>query len=98
MSVGMAFMSAHAACEPLAAGEPAKSSSNRVMSHDALRGFDMLWIIGGSGVSKAMNAWTGGPRLGWLTEQFAPVDWNGFPFEDLFFPLFLFISGVTMPF
>jgi predicted acyltransferase len=94
----MASMPTHAASDSLAAAEPAKSSSNRLMSLDALRGFDMLWIIGGSAVIKSLNAWKGGPFLGRLTEQFAHVEWNGFHFEDLIFPLFLFISGVTMPF
>jgi predicted acyltransferase len=90
-------MLAHGTGESLAAGGTAKPTSKRVMSLDALRGFDMLWIIGGSAVIKGLNVWQGG-RLGWLTEQFEHVEWDGFHLEDLIFPLFLFISGVTMPF
>ena len=33
-----------------------------------------------------------------LATQMYHVDWNGFHFMDLIFPLFLFISGVTYPF
>ena len=71
---------------------------NRLASLDVLRGFDMLWIIGGGslivGLSKALD-W------GWLNvvaEQMEHVRWEGFHFEDLIFPLFMFISGVAIPY
>ncbi len=70
----------------------------RVMSIDALRGFDMFWIIGGwyifDGLHKALN----NPTTAFLKIQLTHVEWEGFVFEDLIMPLFLFIVGVVMPF
>ncbi len=37
----------------------------------------------------------GGPALG---DQFEHVEWEGFRFYDLIFPLFLFLVGVVLPF
>jgi predicted acyltransferase len=33
---------------------------------------------------------------GWMVDQLEHVDWEGFRFYDLIFPLFLFLSGVSM--
>lgn len=82
-----------------APSEPRSSGSKRLESVDVLRGFNMFWIIGGAdllaAIAKAVNA-------GWLnaisdnlTEH---VEWEGFHFHDMIFPLFLFIIGVTTPF
>jgi predicted acyltransferase len=71
---------------------------DRLMSLDALRGFDMLWIIGGSLIVAAAADVTGWPWLVTLKKQFEHTPWNGFTAYDLIFPLFLFIAGVAMPF
>jgi predicted acyltransferase len=69
----------------------------RILSVDALRGFDMLWIIGGS---KVMIALAIGSGLSFFKNM--PVifnhHWGQFHFYDLIMPLFLFIVGVVMPF
>lgn len=75
-----------------------KSQSNRLLSLDALRGFDMFWIIGGEWLVYTLKDYTGLPWIVWLSAQFEHVEWNGFHFYDLIFPLFLFLSGVTMPY
>ena len=70
------------------------------MSLDALRGFDMFWIIGGAGVFIAFFSMLGFPES-WVAafmKQFTHVKWEGFHFYDLIFPLFVFISGVTVPY
>jgi predicted acyltransferase len=70
----------------------------RLLSLDALRGFDMLWIIGGSGI---VNALAKNIDAGWLKAldlQMTHVTWNGFHFYDLIFPLFMFISGIAIPY
>ena len=36
--------------------------------------------------------------LDWLETQMHHVKWEGFRFQDLIFPLFMFISGVAIPF
>jgi len=75
-----------------------KSISSRLVSLDALRGFDMLWIMGGGTIFIGLAQLTGWPVLEWWAGQQEHVDWNGFTFKDLVFPLFLFIAGVSMPF
>lgn len=71
----------------------------RLRSLDALRGFDMFWILGGQQIIMAVSA---GAREGsWLfalREQFTHVVWEGFHFYDLIFPLFLFMIGVAIPY
>lgn len=70
----------------------------RLQSIDALRGFDMLWISGGQKIIYALMFVTGWPAFKWLHGQMEHVKWEGFAFEDLIFPLFLFLAGVSMPF
>ena len=70
----------------------------RLESLDVMRGFDMFWIIGGGALitSLATVEW-----LKWLepvAEQMKHPEWIGFTFWDLIFPLFMFISGVTIPY
>jgi predicted acyltransferase len=70
----------------------------RLMSLDALRGFDMFWIIGGVSILKAAAELTAWSWLVWLSDQMHHTRWDGFTFYDLIFPLFLFLAGVSMPF
>lgn len=69
----------------------------RLVSLDALRGFDMLWITGGEELIFALAAMTGWPFFAWAKFQMEHVPWEGFVFYDMIFPLFLFIAGVSMP-
>lgn len=80
-------------------------SNHRVLSIDALRGFDMFWIMGAdtlapkllamlpATVAGVSTAWTTG-----LADQFEHVPWEGFRFYDLIFPLFLMLVGCSIPF
>jgi predicted acyltransferase len=70
----------------------------RLYSLDALRGFDMFWIMGAEEIFHTMSKATGSPFWGALSEQFTHPDWNGFHFYDLIFPLFLFLAGVATPY
>jgi predicted acyltransferase len=72
--------------------------SERLMSLDALRGFDMFWIVGGGAIFEALAKFTNWPVLNWWAGQLEHKYWEGFHFEDMIFPLFLFIAGVAMPF
>ena len=67
----------------------------RLQSLDVLRGFDMFWITGGGFLAVAISQITG---VEWLETQMQHVEWEGFRFEDLIFPLFMFIAGVAIPF
>src|SRR5947209_10168900 len=71
---------------------------DRLTSIDALRGFDMFWIVGGDQVARALCKWWGTPGASRLGDQFEHVEWEGFRFYDLIFPLFLFLVGVVLPF
>lgn len=70
----------------------------RLLSLDALRGFDMFWIMSGEGVVHALAKATGWPLLVWMSGQLHHTEWNGITFYDMIFPLFLFIAGVSMPY
>ena len=72
--------------------------SERLVSLDALRGFDMFWIMGGEHIAHAAAELTGWVWLVWLSGQLEHPEWHGFAFYDLIFPLFLFMAGTSMPF
>ena len=74
------------------------STRERLQSLDTLRGFDMAMLVGGAGILIAFSELTG---WGWaeaLETQMHHVRWEGFRFYDLIFPLFMFISGVAIPY
>lgn len=79
-------------------GKNNASKQQRLLSLDALRGFDMFWITGGQRIIHALAILTGWPMFKWLHLQMDHVKWEGFAFYDLIFPLFLFLAGVSMPF
>lgn len=70
----------------------------RLVSIDALRGFDMLFISGGGTFLVLLENKTGLPWVDWVARQLEHPAWNGFTFYDFIFPLFLFIAGVSLPF
>lgn len=71
-------------------------TGQRLMCIDALRGFDMLWIIGGAEVLISLCKASG---IGFLSNMEVNFDhsWGQFHFYDLIMPLFLFIVGAVMP-
>jgi len=77
---------------------PPATTSQRLYSLDALRGFDMFWILGAEEIFHALAKATGSPFWGSIATELTHPDWNGFHFYDLIFPLFLFIAGVATPF
>jgi len=72
--------------------------SERVVSIDALRGFDMFWITGGGALIHALYRTFPNSFFQALHTQFRHVPWAGFRFYDLIFPLFLFIVGAVLPY
>ena len=70
----------------------------RLASLDALRGFDMLWIIGGSHVVEDLAKANNNPFFNALAVQMEHQQWEGFHFYDLIMPLFLFMVGMSIPF
>ncbi|HRT88669.1 MAG TPA: DUF5009 domain-containing protein [Bacteroidales bacterium] len=75
-----------------------KPPVTRLHSLDALRGFDMFWIMGGESIFIGLATLTGWPLFKWCAEQLEHVQWHGFHFYDMIFPLFLFIAGISFPF
>jgi predicted acyltransferase len=71
---------------------------DRIAALDALRGFDMFWIIGGRELLLAAVGlfWSETPAR--LEYQLEHVPWEGFTAWDLIMPLFLFVVGAAMPF
>lgn len=73
-------------------------TKQRLHSLDALRGFDMFWIMGAEEIFHGLAKGTGSSFWEAISNQFTHPDWNGFHFYDLIFPLFLFIAGVATPY
>ena len=72
--------------------------TRRLMSLDALRGFDMFWIVGGEELVHALyKGWPNG-LTGLLHRQMDHQPWQGVHFYDLIFPLFVFIVGASIVF
>ena len=75
---------------------PVTATEGRLMSLDALRGFDMFWIVGGHAIVLGL-----GKSLGneWVNQHVLPqiqhVPWEGFTAWDLIMPLFLFMVGTN---
>lgn len=72
--------------------------SQRLYSLDALRGFDMFWIMGAEEIVHQLAKVTGSPFWQGFSTQLTHPDWHGFQFYDLIFPLFLFMAGVATPY
>ncbi|UAY55550.1 acyltransferase family protein [Arachidicoccus terrestris] len=72
--------------------------SKRLTSLDALRGFDMFWIVSGEGIFHGLANATHLPFFEGVSRQLHHTTWNGFTMYDLIFPLFIFIAGIAMPF
>jgi predicted acyltransferase len=80
---------------------PAVSSEKvvRLLSIDALRGFDMLLIAGGGTFLELMEGKTGWPWVDFIARQMYHATWNEhIKFYDLIFPIFLFLAGASLTF
>ena len=74
------------------------SNNGRLMSLDALRGFDMLVIAGLAYLIRAICCLFPGGESCWLETQMHHVAWDGLTHHDTIFPLFIFIAGVSFPY
>jgi predicted acyltransferase len=76
--------------------------ARRIASVDALRGFNIFWILGGDGAIWALADMCAskGPAVSGIGQflglQFHHVAWEGLRFYDFIFPLFIFITGVSI--
>ena len=76
------------------------TKGERLLSLDALRGADMLCIIGGASAVLALCRMFGWAPDCWLARQMVHPAWHWteFAHHDTIFPLFLFLAGVSWPF
>ena len=73
-------------------------TQQRLMSIDALRGFDMFLIIGGGPIIAGLVNGIGNESLkASILPQLKHVPWEGFAFWDLIMPLFLFLWACLCP-
>ncbi|MEY4917941.1 MAG: hypothetical protein RL616_1854 [Verrucomicrobiota bacterium] len=78
--------------------EKNSAPTQRLTSLDALRGFDMFWILGADSLAYALHETSSNPVTKFIAEQLDHAEWAGFKFYDLIFPLFVFIMGVSTVF
>ncbi|MFY9895567.1 MAG: hypothetical protein WAK63_15715 [Xanthobacteraceae bacterium] len=76
--------------------------TQRIVSIDALRGFSMFCIIGLDGAMWGLAEMSQGKGAvasaagSFLGDQFTHAPWEGLRFYDFIFPLFIFITGVSI--
>lgn len=75
-----------------------RSATRRLMSLDALRGFDMFWIVGGEELVHALYKGMPNGLTALLHKQMDHQPWEGVHFYDLIFPTFVFMVGASLVF
>ena len=68
------------------------------MSLDALRGFDMFWIVGVDSLAGALHQMSRSKAAAFFAYELDRSQWQEFRFYDLIFPLFVFIVRVSLVF
>ncbi len=72
--------------------------SSRLVSLDAMRGFTMFWIVGGSSLIITFANFGQNNFNNFLTRQMDHVPWEGLHFYDCIWPGFMLMVGVSIPF
>jgi predicted acyltransferase len=72
--------------------------TGRLLSLDALRGFDMIWILGLDEFIIVLHRYYPNSFTRFLAAQVNHANWAGLTPYDLIFPLFVFIVGVSLVF
>ena len=75
-----------------------EKATQRLASLDVLRGFDLLCLVGLEGILHPLARAVDKPWFDGFMWNFSHVEWEGFSPWDLVMPLFLFMSGVSIPF
>lgn len=78
--------------------KPSPTNPPRLASLDILRGFDLFLLVFFQPVLVALGHQLNLPFLNSVLHQFDHETWEGFRFWDLIMPLFLFMTGASMPF
>lgn len=72
--------------------------TQRLESLDVLRGFDLFMLVGLEVAVHHLSSAIDTPAFHSFMWFFTHVDWEGFSTWDLVMPLFMFMSGITIPF
>ncbi len=73
------------------------ATPGRLISLDALRGFDMFWIVAAEEIVEGLHHLSPSKLIEGVQRQLTHVEWEGLVFYDLIFPLFVFIAGTSLP-
>lgn len=79
-------------------GNATQPVGQRLASLDILRGFDLFLLVFLQPVLVSLGACVDSSVMNAVLYQFDHEVWEGFRFWDLVMPLFLFMTGVSMPF
>jgi predicted acyltransferase len=74
------------------------STTERLAAIDVLRGFDMFFLVGAGDVLRRFFEAFHSDSASGILYQLDHVEWTGFTAWDIIMPLFLFTSGLSMPF
>jgi len=74
------------------------NNHGRLAAIDVLRGFDMFFLVGAGDVLRNFFSAMGADSQSGILYQLNHTDWIGFTAWDIIMPLFLFTSGLSMPF
>lgn len=75
-----------------------ETEKKRLLSLDLLRGFDLFCLLMFQPILMTWLDIENNPVLAPIARQFTHVEWHGVAFWDLIMPLFMFMSGITIPF
>lgn len=75
-----------------------KQIQQRLESLDVLRGFDLFCLVALGKIVHKLSEATQAPVFDSILPCFNHVHWEGFSSWDLVMPLFMFMSGITIPF
>lgn len=74
------------------------NTKQRLVSLDALRGFDLFVLVALGPLVLSFTQAAGPEHFEGLRAAFTHVDWEGFSPWDLIMPLFVFMAGASIPF
>lgn len=75
-----------------------ENEKKRLLSLDLLRGFDMFMLLMVAPIAVQWLTIWNNPTGNVVLNQFGHTPWQGFTCWDMVMPLFMFMSGITIPF
>jgi predicted acyltransferase len=72
--------------------------TKRLFSLDAFRGWTMFWIVGGAALVDGLQSLHPNALLNGLVYELTHTAWQGLRFEDLIWPSFMLMTGMSLPF